>query len=488
MQGIVIFNALPVAVSALFGIFAPHFVSMAAFSLPKGISRRLRIASPLKRELLFLTVPIFVETLLIMTLGAMDTFMLSRHSDASVAAVGLTNQIVTFCFIVFEVINLGTSVLCSQYLGANLKRRMELVVGVSLVVNLIFGVAISALLYFYAEPILSAMGLDGEMLPLGVSYMRIVGAFAFVQALAMTLSAVLRSNNKAYWPMLVILVVNVLNIIGNYALIFGKFGAPALGVSGAAITTASCRTLAMIALFVIVFSTTIRRFPWSVFRRWPRVEFRNLLKIGLPAAGEQMSYSCSQLVISFFITMLGMEALAARTYCVNLIMYSYLFCIAISHGGAIVTGHLVGAEKWKASFTLGRYVCRVAVAVTFTASLVLALAGHTILSALSDNPEIIALGTAILWIDVPLEIGRPINIVFVNILQSVGDVNYPFYVGVIFMWSIAVALAYLFGIPFGFGILGMWWMFSLDENVRGVVFLLRWYGKRWMHRAFVKTA
>ena len=453
----------------------------------KAIARLPKIKSPLKRELTFLTVPIFIETLLIMTLGAMDTFMLSRYSDAAVAAVGLSNQIVTFCFIVFEVINLGTSVLCSQYLGANLRKRMENVVGVSLAVNLLFGLIISASLYLFADKILIAMGLDESMLQLGVDYMRIVGAFAFVQALAMTLSAVLRSNDKAYWPMFVIFVVNILNIFGNYVLIFGKFGAPALGVSGAAITTASCRTLSMVILFIVVFTTTIPRFPWHIFRRWPGSEFRNLMKIGLPSAGEQMSYSCSQLVISFFITMLGMEALAARTYCVNLIMYSYLFCIAISHGGAILIGHLVGASRWRAAYTLGRYITRVAVAVTLAFSLCLAVGGHAIMSFLTDNPEIIALGTAILWIDVPLEIGRPVNIFFVNALQSAGDVNYPFYVGLIFMWSIAVGLAYLFGIPLGFGILGMWWMFCLDENVRGVVFLHRWYSRKWMHKAFVST-
>ena len=116
-------------------------------SLPVAIAARGRVKSPLKRELVSLTLPILVETLLIMTLGAVDTFMLSRHSDESVAAVGLANQMITFTFIIFEVINLGTSVLCSQYLGARLRDRMETVVGVSLVVNLIMGVAVGAGLF-----------------------------------------------------------------------------------------------------------------------------------------------------------------------------------------------------------------------------------------------------------------------------------------------------------------------------------------------------
>ena len=453
-------------------------------SLPVAIAARGRVKSPLKRELVSLTLPILVETLLIMTLGAVDTFMLSRHSDESVAAVGLANQMITFTFIIFEVINLGTSVLCSQYLGARLRDRMETVVGVSLVVNLIMGVAVSAGLYLYASEILAAMGLEGSMLAEGVGYMEIVGAFAFFQALQLTLSAVLRSNNKAVYPMMVILVVNCLNILGNYTLIFGKFGAPALGVQGAAISTATCRMVAMVILAVIVFRTTVRRFPVHIFRHWPRQEFRNLMKIGLPSAGEQMSYSCSQLVIAYFITSLGMEALAARTYCVNIIMYVYLFSIAISHAGAICIGHLVGAGRWEGAYLMGRYVMKVALIWTLIFSFLIALAGPAIMTTLTSNPQIIA----ILWIDVVLEIGRPINILFVNVLQAAGDVNYPFYVGLVWMWSVAVVCAYLFGITFGFGILGMWWMFALDENIRGVVFIRRWKSRRWQHKGFTLTA
>lgn len=460
----------------------------AVASLPVAIAARGRVKSPLKRELVSLTLPILVETLLIMTLGAVDTFMLSRHSDESVAAVGLANQMITFTFIIFEVINLGTSVLCSQYLGARLRDRMETVVGVSLVVNLIMGVAVSAGLYLYASEILAAMGLEGSMLAEGVGYMEIVGAFAFFQALQLTLSAVLRSNNKAVYPMMVILVVNCLNILGNYTLIFGKFGAPALGVQGAAISTATCRMVAMVILAVIVFRTTVRRFPVHIFRHWPRQEFRNLMKIGLPSAGEQMSYSCSQLVIAYFITSLGMEALAARTYCVNIIMYVYLFSIAISHAGAICIGHLVGAGRWEGAYLMGRYVMKVALIWTLIFSFLIALAGPAIMTTLTSNPQIIAFGVAILWIDVVLEIGRPINILFVNVLQAAGDVNYPFYVGLVWMWSVAVVCAYLFGITFGFGILGMWWMFALDENIRGVVFIRRWKSRRWQHKGFTLTA
>ena len=220
----------------------------------------------LKKRLAKLAAPIFIETLLIMMLGAVDTIMLSRHSDSSVAAVGVVNQIIMLTFLVFEVINLGTSVLCSQYLGARLQKKVVQVVGVSILVNIVVGVSVSLLLFFGAGPILRLMGLTSELMTDGMDYMRIVGAFAFFQAISLTLSASLRSANKAIYPMLVTVVVNILNIVGNYSLIFGRFGFPELGVEGAAISTAFSRGVSMILLFIILFRKHIHRFPVAYFR------------------------------------------------------------------------------------------------------------------------------------------------------------------------------------------------------------------------------
>lgn len=440
----------------------------------------------IKRRLAKLAAPIFIETLLIMMLGAVDTVMLSRHSDSSVAAVGVVNQIVMLTFLVFEVINLGTSVLCSQYLGARMEKKVVQIVGVSLLVNLVIGGVISLFLYLMANTILRWMGLGTDLMADGVGYMRIVGAFAFFQAISLTLSASLRSANKAIYPMMVVVVVNIINIIGNYSLIFGKFGFPELGVEGAAISTAFSRGVAMVILFTILFRKHIPRFPLTYFCPFPWGELKNLMRVGLPSAGEQLSYSSSQVVITYFINMLGMEALATRTYCVNIIMFVYLFSISMAQGGAICIGHLIGENKPHAAFLLGKYVMKRSVTITFTLSCLLAVFGHTILSALTANPEIIRWGVAILIIDTLLEIGRPINIFATNALRAAGDVNYPFYVGLVVMWSVAVGGGYLLGVHWGWGLCGMWVAFLLDENIRGIIFVRRWYGMKWVHKSFVR--
>ena len=419
-----------------------------------------------------------------MMLGAVDTVMLSQYSDNSVAAVGVVNQLIMFAFLIFEVI--GTSVLCSQYLGARMHKNMVQVVGVSLILNLAFGLFVSAILHYGATSLLSMMGLRPELMEYGVSYMKIVGAFAFFQAISLTISASLRSANKAVYPMMVTVVVNILNIIGNYSLIFGKFGMPALGVEGAAISTAFARGVSMVILFVILFRKHIPRFPLSYFCPFPFVELKNLLKIGVPSAGENMSYSFSQVVLTYFINMLGNEALATRTYVVNIVMFVYLFAIAMAQGGAICIGHLVGERKIHAAYLLGKYVMRISILVSLVLSCIWALMGHTLFSWLTDNPEIIRLGTIILFIDVILEVGRAINIYATNALRATGDVNYPFYVGFVVQWSVAVGCGFLFGIHWGWGLVGMWCAFVLDENLRGIIFVQRWNSLKWTKKGFVK--
>ena len=439
----------------------------------------------LSRQLASLAGPIFIETLLVMTLGAVDTFMLSRYSDNSVAAVGVVNQLMNLVFLLFEVISLGTSILCSQYIGAGRRDKVVQVVGISLMFNMLSGVILSSCLYFFADDMLLLMGLRPDLMSEGLPYMKIVGGFAFFQAISLSLSASLRSADKAKYPMYVSIVVNILNIIGNYTLIFGKFGMPALGVEGAAISTSVCRFVSVAILFVVLFKKHIPSFPKELFTPFPWVELKNLLKIGIPSAGEHFSYSLSQVVITYFINMISNQALATRSYVVNIVMFTYIFALSIAQGGAILIGHLVGMKKIKAAHAIGKRVMRLGVAMSVSLSLVTAIFGRHILGMLTTDPWIISTGATILWIEILLENGRALNFFGVNSLRSAGDIYFPVLVGIVVMWGVQVVGSYVLGISLGWGLIAMWAVFALDENIRGFIFLRRWNSFKWVGKSFV---
>lgn len=441
----------------------------------------------LRKQLGKLTLPLFVEVALVMLVGAVDTFMLSSCGDGAVAAVGLDNQLIMLVFLVFQFVSVGVGIVSSQYYGAKLRERMVQVVGIALLFNTVLGLGASILVYTQAEVILRLMGLSEELIPTGVTYLRIAGALSGFQALSFTFSASLRSVGRVKSPMVVTSVVNILNAVGNYFLIFGFdfgwFALAPLGVAGAAWATAGSRAVGFLLLAAIHTKVHIRSYPLELFRPFPWREFKNLFKIGLPAMGEELSYCTSQVVITYFINRISTDALTTRTYAVHIIMFAYLFCVSIVQAGDILVGHLVGKVRYLAAYLMGNFFLFWSLVITLTCSVLIALAGPFIFSALTENEEIIRLGVIILWIDVPLEIGRVRNIFACGTLRAAGDALYPLIVGLVFQWSVAVGLAWLLAIPLHYGLIGAWIAFALDENLRGIVLLRRWHTKGWVGKS-----
>ena len=430
-----------------------------------------------------LTVPIFMEIALVVLVGFVDMLMLSSCGDGAVAAVGLASQIVMLVFLVYRFAASGVAVVCAQYHGAGLRKRLIQVVGVALIFNAVLGLGVSALLYFNAEAILRMMGLREDLLTEGAAYLRITGAFSFFQALGFTFSASLRSVDRVRSPMVATAVANVVNVVGNYLLIYGHCGFPALGVVGAAWATASSQVVSMSILLVHHTKVHIRRYPLVWFRPFPWREFAGIFKIGLPAIGEEMSYCLSQAVTIYFINQISTDALTTRTYVSNSVMFTYLFGMSAIQAGDILVGHLVGRRRYKAAYLLGNFFYRWALSVSLCCSGVLAFAGPWVLGLLTQNDEIIRLGTILFWVDCVLEIGRIRNIFACGTLRAAGDVLYPMVVGVTFQWVIAVGVFWVVAIPLGFGLVGAWIVFLIDENVRGCILIRRWHAKAWIGKS-----
>ena len=438
---------------------------------------------PLRRQLMRLTIPIFMEIALVALVGFVDRFMLSSCGDGAVAAVGLASQIVMLVFLVYRFAASGVAVVCAQYHGAGLRKRLVEAVGVALIFNALLGFGVSAFLCLNAETILRMMGLREELMAEGAAYLRITGAFSFFQALGFTFSSSLRSVDRVRSPMVATAVANIVNVVGNYLLIYGHCGCPALGVVGAAWATAASQGVSMMILLVHHTRVHIRRYPRVWFRSFPWREFTGIFKIGLPAIGEEMSYCLSQAVTIYFINQISTEALTTRTYVANSVMFTYLFGVSAIQAGDILVGHLIGQHRDNVAYLLGNFFYRRAMAVSLCCSGALALAGPWVLGILTQNSEIIRLGTILFWIDCVLEIGRIRNIFACWTLRAAGDVIYPMTVGITFQWVIAVGVFWVVAIPLGFGLVGAWVVFAIDENVRGCILLRRWHAKAWFGKS-----
>ncbi|MFC4322334.1 MATE family efflux transporter [Litchfieldia salsa] len=448
----------------------------------------MKVTTTTKKITLFaLTWPIFIELLLHMLMGNADTLMLSQYSDNSVAAVGVANQIFYVFIVMFGFIAAGTSVLVAQYFGAKQFKEAAEISVVSIAANFVFSLFLSGIVILFSVNMLKFMDLPTELLDEANSYLKLVGGTAFLQALIMTIGAIIRSYGYTKDSMYVTIGMNLINVIGNYLFIFGPLGIPVLGVFGVALSTVISKAIGLIAITYLLFKRIDKELPFKRLFQLPISHLKNLLRIGVPSAGENLSYSGSQMVITIFITMIGTEALTTKVYAHNLMMLISLFSISIAQGTQIIIGQMIGARELSKAYITCLKSLNKALIISFIFAVIFWLSSDPLFSIFTNNLSIIELGTTLLLLAIILEPGRAFNLIIINALRATGDVKFPVYMGILSMWGIAVPISYFLGIYLGYGLIGIWIAFILDEWLRGIIMLWRWKTKAWEKKAFIHS-
>ncbi|MYL69978.1 MATE family efflux transporter [Halobacillus litoralis] len=438
-----------------------------------------------KMTLFALTWPIFIEVLLHMLMGNADTLMLSQYSDDAVAAVGVSNQILSVVIVMFGFVATGAAILVAQNLGAEQKKEAGSISVTSLSVNLWFSLFLSFGLFLFSEQILNVMDLPPSLMGDATEYMNIVGGLIFVQAMLMTIGALLRSYGHTKDPMYVTIGMNILNVIGNYFVIFGPFGLPVFGVEGVAYVTAISRAFGFLVLLLLLIKRVSGDLPWRSLYHYEKAHIKNLLHIGVPSAGEQLSYNASQMVITYFVAQMGATAITTKVYAQNLMMFIFLCSIAIGQGTQILIGHHIGAKETEKAYRQCIRSLQLAIVISLSVAVVFYFSSDFLLGLFTEDRTILATGGTLLLLTVLLEPGRAFNLVVINSLRAAGDVRFPVIVGILSMWGIQVTIAWIFGLHFSYGLIGIWVGFIVDEWLRGVLMLRRWKSRVWLKKSFV---
>lgn len=436
-------------------------------------------------SLLALTWPIFIELLLHMLMGSSDTFMLSHISDEAVAAVGVANQLVFFTILIFGFVATGTSVLVSQTLGAGLRNQVKEISGVSLSLNLIFGILISLLVVIFKGNFLQLFSLTPEIYTLADQYLTIVGGTLFTQALLVTASAILRVHGFTREAMTVSILMNIIHLVGNSLFIYGLFGMPEIGVQGVAISTAVSRAIAVLLIFRLLYKKLPFKIALEDYCTFNKVHIKKILKIGVPSAGEGAVYNTSQMAITAIIAILGAAALTTRVYTFNIMSFMMLFGLAMGQGTQILIGYKVGAREFDDAYGQLLKSLKLSILITMAVTVAIVSLRQPLLEIFTDNGEIISEGSKLLLLCLILEPGRTFNLVVISSLRAAGDATFPVKMAFVSMWGISVPLAYLLGVSMGFGLSGIWMAFIIDEWFRGIVMYLRWRSRVWEKKVLI---
>lgn len=423
--------------------------------------------------------PLFIELALHMSMGVIATLMLSHYSDGAAAGVGVANQLLGIFILVFNVTSIAAMILIGQRLGANELSQARQLSRSAVALNVWFGVVVAVFVIVLGQPLLGFFDIKGEVLDYATTFIRICGASLFLESLSLALSAILRSHGFTKESMIVSVLMNIVSVVGYAFSIFGVFGMPITGVVGVSWTIVIARTFAVLVLLYLVYKRIALTFQVNDFIKINKQDIRDMLYIGIPSAGENLSYQFSQLVITAIVASLGDASLAARVYISNISMLCYLFTLAIAEGTQLLVARYIGGKQYDRALKRGIKTLRIAMVASLVVALAMALIGSPLLEMFTDDYQIIAIGVPILWAVLFTEPGRAMNIVLMSSLKSAGDVRFPVIIGIVSMWGIAVSLSYALGITFGLGLLGVWLAQGIDEWFRGIFACKRWLSRPW---------
>lgn len=427
--------------------------------------------------------PLFVEQLLRILILNVDTFMVSHISDGAVAAVGQATQVLVLAIVVFNFIGIGSSVVITHHLGARDRAGADRIAAAAIGVNSWIGILASLVVSGLAPFILGLQHLPAELFVYARPFLTILGGTLFLDAQNVAMAAVLRAHGRTRDAMLVLGSTNILNVAGNCVLLFGLLGAPRLGVTGVAVSGVLARVAGFVALRVLVAKRTGIWLRLRDYLTFPVRELGRILHIGLPAAGENLSYWLALMFVTSFAARLGEVPLATFTYTRTLTTWVILFAISVGLGTEIVVGHLIGAGAFDEAYRRVLRSVRTGLLLVGGATVALCLAAPWALRAFTQDPVILRGCLILLVPELLLEPGRVFNVVVINSLRATGDARFPVLMGGCSMWGVLVPLAYVLSQWTPLGVTGIWIAFVCDEWLRGVMMYRRWRRRGWLEHA-----
>lgn len=444
------------------------------------------------KALIMLALPIFLELFFQFLIGFIDSLQMS-FDQIAVAAINQTNTLVSVVTIVFSVLSTASIILVTQLKGLGDEDSVKKIYNISFYFNLLLGVIVSLFLFFGAEFILRLMGVEELYFNEASIYLRLTGGFSFLTSLSTILAAFLRSNKLMIQSTIVTAALNVFNIAGNALALF-VFKA---GITGVAISSTISRSIGLIIIFVMYFHyIKVSLNPKNLFP-FPKSLFLKLLKVGLPSAGEALSYNLSQFVIliiinNFFLFSQGIDV-NIRGYVISFTTLVYMFSNGVSQAMQVMLGPRIANHQFEEADHLVKDTVKMSYLVTLVMSLLFLAIGYPLLFALLkiDDPVLkqqSMIGVLIiLGLDVLLELGRSGNIPYVRALQTAGDIYFPVSLAIVICWVVAVLGTLLFSAALGLGVIGCWIACALDENIRNIIFFYRWRGGKWKKMSLFKS-
>lgn len=423
--------------------------------------------------------PLIVEQVLVMIVGMADTMMVSYAGETAISGVGLVDMVNNLIITVLAAIATGGAVIVSQYIGSQDRKKANFASGQLMTITVIISTVIMLFCLLFHKGILSLFfgSIETGVMDACIVYFSITAlSFPFL-GIYNSSSALFRSIEKTKITMYVSLLMNTINIIGNYigVIILGA------GVAGVAIPTLISRIVAAVIMFVLA-----RDHKNAVYVKVKNIftinipMMKRILNIAVPNGIENGLFTLGRVLVTSIVALFGTSQIAANSVAGSIDQIAVVVVNAINLAIVTVVGQCVGANDYDQATYYIKKLMKISYIVTAMIGGIVIVALPWILNLYTLSNEARNF-TYILVImhNVMAFALHPTSFVLPNGMRAAGDVKYSMYVGIGSMLAFRLGSAVLFGIIFNMGIIGVWIAMGSDWLCRSVCFMIRFIKGKW---------
>lgn len=442
----------------------------------------------MNREIMRLTIPILIETVLASLFGMVDLLMVGQAGRgqkiaASIAAIGMTTQYAFLAQMVIQAFSSGGTAIISRYFGSKKYDKIENVFRHVLVIAMIFFVfpyVLSGLLF--AEKILMFFGAGSDTISVGSTYFRIVVIGMMFQSYNICITAAFRGIGNSSLPMKVNLFSNFFNIIANFLLIYGMFGFPRLEITGAAIATALAQFIGSVILTYDIFhgKSYININLKNKFKFNKDIVY-NMLKIGGPAALEQFLFRVAMLIYVRIVAGLGTLIFAIHQVCASIMNLTYTPGTSFGLATQTFTGRSLGEGDFELAERYVRSSSKLAVYISGTIAITFFFFSKQVVFLVNHDIKIIEKAAPVIQLMAFVQPIQCIQLVTTGGLRGSGDTMWSMITIIVSVIGIRLTLAYSFINYFNLGLMGAWYAFFSDQVFRWLLIEYRFKSGKWKY-------
>jgi putative MATE family efflux protein len=433
---------------------------------------------------LALAAPAVANSLLQTLVFVVDRAVLGHFDDRAIAAMQTAGPLSWTIFSVFGSFAVGTTATVGRAVGAGDRAAAVRAARASLLLGLAIGLAVGALGWLLAGPMVDAFGdaAGRDVREVSVRYLQVLLPAMPAFFVGFAAISALQAAGDTHTPLAIGVITNLVNLVANWTLVFGHFGLPRLGATGSALGSVIAATLeATLALAILSRASgkvSLRAGDDGALARVDRRSFSALLGVTYGSFGERVVYHIGYLLFVRFVTSLGARAMAANQSLLAIESVCFLTADGFSvAAGALVAQHLGASQPALARKAgwLAAGQCALALAAC---ALVFAMIPETLVKLFVDEPSIVAIAVPALRVAAVAQIPMALGVVLAQGVRAAGATREALAISLLGALFVRIAATWLFVRVLGLGLTGVWMGSTIDWIVRATVYCIRWRNGR----------